>query len=335
LFASVQVGENASGFILNISEGGLCVQTAQEIAQEWPLRLRFQSLQSRDWVEAQGRIVWKDYAQTVAGIEFVDLAAQAQQEVRTWLSFGNSMQELHGDWAADQGRVRAETDTDAVEAARLEQGDFAGALLSDSPRPEDEDSAQYPSQPANATQILSNNLTNTAAGRPTSLIAALAIALCLIFLAVLPGHYANPLRRVGGLFAKKTDAVTNLASPSVLSPVTESPQPTAPPTPPPLPADAGRTSLSPASAPVPAPSAKADGDENLVLQVAAMSEAEHANQLVETLRAKKFPAFVSKRPGERLYKVLVGPYSDAQSFRGVEGTLEKEGIKPIIRRWAP
>lgn len=44
LFASIQVGEDATGFILNISEGGLCVQTAQEIPADQPVRLRFQSL---------------------------------------------------------------------------------------------------------------------------------------------------------------------------------------------------------------------------------------------------------------------------------------------------
>jgi cell division septation protein DedD len=101
LFVSIQLGKNLQGFILNASEGGVCVQTAREIVGDEPLDIRFQSVRPGSWVNARGRIVWKNESNTVAGLQFIDADKEIAGEVRNWLNFGESLQELRGDWWPD------------------------------------------------------------------------------------------------------------------------------------------------------------------------------------------------------------------------------------------
>jgi cell division protein FtsN len=105
LFASIQLGKNLQGFILNASEGGVCVQTAKEIQGDEPLDLRFQSVRPGSWVQARGRIVWKNESNTVAGLQFIDTDKEMAAEVRNWLAFGESLQELRGNWWPDSPAV--------------------------------------------------------------------------------------------------------------------------------------------------------------------------------------------------------------------------------------
>jgi cell division septation protein DedD len=353
LFASIQVGEDATGFILNISERGLCVQTAQEIPADQPVRMRFQSLQSRDWVEAQGRIVWKNEEKNITGIEFVDLAAEAQREVRTWLSFGDSLQELRGNWPAEGVREEAgsesgiegdiasgvesdsEGDIDPLDVAARHQEDTESATLSEwPPLAGDLDSA-----PDAATIFREEQPARPADMRPRPGIAAVALALALVFLAIWAGQHAGIVQRVEGFFSKKIVAPVP-TGPSNLS------VPAAEPAPPPVlsPSQALAAAArkeSPASAPsahavaAASRSPKAEGDSQFALQVAAMREEENAKHLAEELRSKNFPVSVSKRNNEHLYKVIVGPYADIPSVRSAEEALKKEGITPIAKRWTP
>jgi cell division septation protein DedD len=353
LFASIQVGEDATGFILNISEGGLCVQTAQEIPADQPVRLRFQSLQSRDWVEAQGRIVWKNEEKNITGIEFVNLAADAQREVRTWLSFGDSLQELRGNWPADGAQEEAgsesgmagdieggiERDTDPLDVAGSPQEDTETATLSDWALPSDD----LDSPPDNITPLREEMPARPAAVRPRPGIAAVALALGLVFLAIWlaiwAGQHAGIVQRVEGFFSRKIVAPVPTGPSNPAAPATEPAPPPAPPPAQALAAEARKGSV--ASAPsahavaVATPSSKAEGSSKFALQVAAMREEENAQRLAEALRSKNFPVSVSKRNNEHLYKVIVGPYPDIPSVRSAEAALKKEGITPIPKRWTP
>jgi cell division septation protein DedD len=335
LFASIQVGENTPGFILNISEGGLCVQTARKISCDWPLRLRFQSLQSHGWVEAQGKIVWNNETNTLAGIEFVDLAPEARNEVQTWLSFGNSLQELRGNWAADRAGMPTPTDADTgPQDSSAGVREYAVVSLWDSCASHPQDSAQAKAEPEPAAPLLDETPASPAPVRQTPAFAVFAIALGLIFLAALAGQHAYLGRGVESLFSNKTAAsVQGLPSTRSPAPAAEIPTPSAASQPPPpaFPSEAGKPTLPPN----PIPYARAKAGSKFALQVAAMREEENANQLAESLRSKNYPASVSRRPGDHLYKVLVGPYADSQSARSVQDALEKEGIQPLVKRWTP
>jgi hypothetical protein len=72
-----------------------------------------------------------------------------------------------------------------------------------------------------------------------------------------------------------------------------------------------------------------------VLQVGAMAHEESADELATTLQRKSFPAFVFKRSGDRFYKVIVGPYSDADSTVEVKQGLEKQGFQALLKHWSP
>jgi len=312
LFASIQVGGDAAGFILNISEGGLCVQTAQEIPADQPVRLRFQSLRSRDWVEAQGRIVWKNEEKNITGIEFVNLPADARREVRIWLSFGDSLQELRGNWPAEGVREEAgsesdieggiengiESDIDLPDVADSQQEDTETATRSDWGLPSnDPDSA-----PDNATPLREEKPARPAAMRPTPGIAAVALAPGLVLLAIGlaiwlgigAGQHGGIVQRVEGFFSK------NIAAPVPTGP-SNAPAPAAEPAPPPvpprsqaLPAGARKGSL--ASAPsanavaAASRSPKAEGNSKFALQVAAMREEENATIWRKCCGRRIFPS---------------------------------------------
>lgn len=66
-----------------------------------------------------------------------------------------------------------------------------------------------------------------------------------------------------------------------------------------------------------------------------MASEENAIALAETLQGKNFPAYVFKRSNDRLYKVIVGAYGDADSAMEVKQRLEQQGFPSILRRWSP
>ena len=66
-----------------------------------------------------------------------------------------------------------------------------------------------------------------------------------------------------------------------------------------------------------------------------MTQQSNADALAENLRKNKFPAFVFQRGSDRFYRVAVGPFSNAKSPIKTKADLEKRGLKPFLRTWAP
>jgi cell division septation protein DedD len=349
LFASVEVGEDSLGFILNISEGGLCVQTAQEVAEGRPLQLRFQSLQSQGWVEAQGKIVWKNDAKTLAGIEFLDLSPEARKEVQTWLSFGDSLQDLRENFAeGEQSRREApeETDARAVDAAvELESAAIAEANSRSFREHEfkaalEAASEDLPADAHSAVPVFREAPPDSATARRISPAAAMAVFFCAIALALLAYRHGNFGGYVRNWLRQKTTA--QLPAPSGVNPseaAAERPQTSSfagatrsLPTHPDAPSAARQM---PTAKPASSTASQVSTSTTFALQVAAMREEENANHLAESLRSKKFPVAVSKRPGEKLYKVFVGPYFDLTAVRSAQSALAKDGIPSLIRHATP
>jgi len=75
-------------------------------------------------------------------------------------------------------------------------------------------------------------------------------------------------------------------------------------------------------------------DSGVVLQVGAMKLEDNAAAMAQELRKKKFPAVVFRHGHDKLYRVAVGPYGDADSTAKVKEQLQKEGFKPLLQRWA-
>jgi cell division septation protein DedD len=83
------------------------------------------------------------------------------------------------------------------------------------------------------------------------------------------------------------------------------------------------------------PSALTLGDSGVVLQVGAMKLEDNADGLAQELQKKNLPAFVFRHGQDALYRVAVGPFSDEDATAKVKAKLEKQGLKPIVRRWLP
>jgi hypothetical protein len=70
--------------IMNISHGGMCVQTGEMLPQEANLQLRFSIPGRETIVEATGRVIWA-HASGRAGIKLVRLSPEAQPHFGDWL----------------------------------------------------------------------------------------------------------------------------------------------------------------------------------------------------------------------------------------------------------
>jgi cell division protein FtsN len=67
------------------------------------------------------------------------------------------------------------------------------------------------------------------------------------------------------------------------------------------------------------------------LQVAAVAQPQ-AGAVVETLKAKGFPARLAPGPNSTVFRVLVGPYGDAATLGKAKADLENAGFRPIMRK---
>jgi DedD protein len=68
------------------------------------------------------------------------------------------------------------------------------------------------------------------------------------------------------------------------------------------------------------------------VQVAAVSKQEDAEALVEALKKKQYAAFAANTPGDKLFHVQVGPFSDIKDAEGARAKLVSDGYNPILKK---
>ncbi len=84
--AYVELGQDNGGILLNLSEGGLAVQSALALTSRVFSELRFQVPALQGWLTASGRIVWISDSKKEAGIQFTELPGEARREIHKWVS---------------------------------------------------------------------------------------------------------------------------------------------------------------------------------------------------------------------------------------------------------
>src|SRR3984957_9553536 len=86
--AFVKFGDNNYGFVFNISETGLVFAPigALTLAVGASAKLRFQLPDSKEWIQANGEIVWIAESQKEAGVRFIDLTEDTRGKIRSWIS---------------------------------------------------------------------------------------------------------------------------------------------------------------------------------------------------------------------------------------------------------
>jgi DedD protein len=82
----------------------------------------------------------------------------------------------------------------------------------------------------------------------------------------------------------------------------------------------------------PDPTAVVSGQNNYFVQVAAVNKQEDAEALVDALKKKQYAAFAANTPGDKLFHVQVGPFSDIKDAENARSQLVKDGYNPILKR---
>ena len=68
------------------------------------------------------------------------------------------------------------------------------------------------------------------------------------------------------------------------------------------------------------------------VQVAAVSKQEDADALVEALKGHQYSAFIANQPGDKLFHVQVGPFTDIKDAEATRAKLVSDGYNPILKK---
>lgn len=86
-----------------------------------------------------------------------------------------------------------------------------------------------------------------------------------------------------------------------------------------------------ATTPAPTPAQQPAATGNFVVQVAAVSHEEDAQLLVSALRAKGYPVNALAEPGDKLFHIQVGPFTNMKDATATKQRLLADGYQPIIK----
>lgn len=70
---------------------------------------------------------------------------------------------------------------------------------------------------------------------------------------------------------------------------------------------------------------------SFMVQVAAVSKQEDAEILVSSLQKKQYPVFIANSPGDPLFHVQVGPFSDKKDADAMRTRLAGDGYNAIVK----
>jgi TonB family protein len=110
----VELGGTNSGIVLNISETGMAVGAADPLVvdDDYLPRIRFQLPGSGQSIEISAQIVWLTESKKSAGIRFVDLTAEARNQISNWIASEKPATECEGRPPAPiESLVRASLET--------------------------------------------------------------------------------------------------------------------------------------------------------------------------------------------------------------------------------
>src|SRR5712692_6613045 len=95
--ACVELGGANGGIVLNISETGMAVAAADPlVVDDYLPRIRFQLPSSGQSIEISAQIVWLAESKKSAGIRFVDLTAEARNQISNWIASEKPAPEFEG-----------------------------------------------------------------------------------------------------------------------------------------------------------------------------------------------------------------------------------------------
>ena len=316
----VSLDDSKSGLLLDLCEGGLAVASLVPRSLDEVVSLAFDLPESVGHIEAKAKIAWTRDSGHLTGVHFVELDDVSHQQLSEWISTGTNLRLAPLQEAVEPVIVTRSTyaQVDAIPENTRDKGavDLRESMGEAEPVIETE--------PEGAKPEPSLTVGRERAGRSRYslelFLAVVVLSCALIFLGYQMGTTGASRQSREVTSAPK---VTEVSSKPEVASEAALPEPAATPAPAPA-RTAART---------PAPTGSSM-DSGVVLQVGAMKVEDNAAAMAQELRKKKFPAVVFRHGNDKLYRVAVGPYGDADSTAKVKEQLEKEGFKPLLQRWA-
>jgi cell division septation protein DedD len=342
----ISLDDSKSGLLLDLCEGGLAVASLVPRNLDEVVSLAFDLPQGVGRVETQARIAWTRDAGHLTGVHFVDLDQDSQRQLTEWISA-----EANFTAAADQEPAEPVFVTRSsyaqVDPILQESRDMASAVPPTTLFP-----ATIEPEPEKSEPVEAGGRERGIKSRYTMelFLAVVLLSWALVFLGYQMGS-AGARRQTREVTAApkgtETSARADLAPVGDLS--TLAPASTIPPTPAaattrtPVRTSIQAPATTPASKPTSTPTLASKSilipgtssmDSGVVLQVGAMKLEDNASAMAQDLWKRRFPAVVFRHGNDNLYRVAVGPYSDADAMAKVKEQLEKQGFKPLRQRWA-
>lgn len=137
-----------------------------------------------------------------------------------------------------------------------------------------------------------------------------------------PGAGSNPASKPSAGANRAADSPQPAADSSTTSQAPSTPQPTL------LPVKATEESST-----APSTETRTAASGSYMVQVAAVSRQEDAEILVNALRKKQYPVLmVANVPGDSLFHVQVGPFTDPKEAEAMRSRLAGDGYNAIVKK---
>lgn len=137
-----------------------------------------------------------------------------------------------------------------------------------------------------------------------------------------PGTGSNPASKPSAGANRAADTPQTAADSSTTSQAPSTPQPTL------LPVKATEESST-----APSTETRTAASGSYMVQVAAVSRQEDAEILVNALRKKQYPVLmVANVPGDSLFHVQVGPFTDPKEAEAMRSRLAGDGYNAIVKK---
>jgi len=107
--AYVELGGTNGGIVVNISETGMAVAAAEPLADDYLPSIRFLLPSSGQSIEISAQIMWLAESKKNAGIRFVDLTAEARNQISNWIASEKPAPEFEGLTPAPVERLTSAT----------------------------------------------------------------------------------------------------------------------------------------------------------------------------------------------------------------------------------
>jgi septal ring-binding cell division protein DamX len=365
-FSRVEWGENNCGDVLNISLNGLALQAVEDLNDNELPKMRFQLSKAPAWVEAKGRIAWRNDSKKVAGVEFIDLSPETRKQILLSIFLTSDEREFPKTGAPLEKTEQvsgAMATSEAISAFPLLESTTVEVVPGDRSQQPIFPSVQSPAETQDGGTVSENAMTaNFTSGSGVEVVPEDRNQESIFSSVQFPAEtqdagtvsesamatkVTNGSGKAGRLVGLSLAAVLLLL---VVLPLrhylqragtSQKGRETA--TEPNLPGLSSKISATPTSNPGPTPDHPAPTSNPapsldhsaFVLQVGAMVHEENANAVAESLRRMNFPAYVSDRSTDGFHRVVVGPYHGVDAALRAKTELEKRGFQTIRREWKP